>query len=471
MTVANNYIPVKQIGNDVSVNFSFSWKAVLDTDVKVYLEENNIQTLQTLGVDYTLAFNDDNKGGIITFGTAPTSQQYVIIARETDYTQSAVYKTSSGFDSEKVETSFDKNTILIQQLLEEIGRQPVVPLGTTIDNELPSPVASTILGYNSTADGFSIYSSLPESAIVTPVANSYLKRNSANTEYNSISTQNLWDDILANTTFTDDLPKATDSIFGRTLLKKRIIISNNSSDSEHDIDFNPGNFEFSGLDGQAINSNIITKQIDATWTQGTNSGGLASGVSLTPDTTYHCFALSNSEGSLVDFGFDTSIVAGNLLSDSAVILAGLTKYKRVGSIITDGSSNIIGFIQTEKIFILQTITLDINEGDPGTNAVTASLTVPNDIITLADITAQIVDSTFGGTTIHGLFSPLDSVDQVPSTTKTNLAIRAETGSIAQGTTNMYVKTNSSSQIRYRINQSNSDISVIIMSKGWIDINL
>ena len=58
---------------------------------------------------------------------------------------------------------------------------------------------------------------------------------------------------------------------------------------------------------------------------------------------FHVYLLGNAAGTSADIGFDTSLTATNLLADAAVIAAGLTTYRRVGSVLTDGSANIIAF--------------------------------------------------------------------------------------------------------------------------------
>lgn len=119
----------------------------------------------------------------------------------------------------------------------------------------------------------------------------------------------------------------------------------NAADADHDITV---------LQGIAIDKtntvpirlgSLITKQIDTTWVAGNNAGGLASGVSLTNNTWYHVFVILDESTGTVDVGFDTSITAANLIADS-----GYDKYRRIGSVLTDGSANIIPFYQTANFF-------------------------------------------------------------------------------------------------------------------------
>lgn len=106
------------------------------------------------------------------------------------------------------------------------------------------------------------------------------------------------------------------------------------ADPDHDITIASGSARDSS-DGSFINlSSQITKQIDAVWVAGDNAGGLPSTVSLTANTTYHVFVIEKNDGT-TDAGFDTSITADNLLAES-----GYDRYRRVGSRLTDASSNL-----------------------------------------------------------------------------------------------------------------------------------
>lgn len=70
------------------------------------------------------------------------------------------------------------------------------------------------------------------------------------------------------------------------------------------------------------------------------AGGLASGLTIAANTKYYIFALINETKDSVDFGYDTSATAANLMADENVIAAGFIYYKCVGSCNTNGSSKI-----------------------------------------------------------------------------------------------------------------------------------
>jgi len=80
----------------------------------------------------------------------------------------------------------------------------------------------------------------------------------------------------------------------------------------------------------------LTKEIDVDWVEGDGEGGFPSGLTLSPNTWYHCFYIVKEDGT-VDAGFDSSFIATNLLADATDYV----DFLRAWSVKTDGSSNII----------------------------------------------------------------------------------------------------------------------------------
>lgn len=149
MAISDNYVPVKQIGNGVTVNFSANWNILAASFIRVYLESvsTGVQTLQTLGSDYTLVWS--SSGFTVTFLTAPTSANYVVIGRKIAQDQTVPYKTSLGFQGEVEENSFDKITGITQDMQDELDRCLKFPLGSTLVGTLPAPVDDTVLVWDS----------------------------------------------------------------------------------------------------------------------------------------------------------------------------------------------------------------------------------------------------------------------------------------------------------------------------------
>jgi len=172
-----------------------------------------------------------------------------------------------------------------------------------------------------------------------------------------------------------------------------LTMSNNTIDANYDIDASIGSCSDSTNSIVMISNSVFTKQLDAVWAQGTNAGGRASAVSLTSDTYYHFFIIMKLDGT-VDFGFDTSVTAANLLADAS----GFVYYRRLNSVRTDGSSHILPFYaQNDYIFYNTTPGILITNTIPGASLTDLNINTPSGIIVLAKLRA-IFYSTAGMTT-------------------------------------------------------------------------
>jgi hypothetical protein len=117
------------------------------------------------------------------------------------------------------------------------------------------------------------------------------------------------------------------------------------TDTDHDINVAVGVARSQGDDFNFNVSSALTKKIDANWVAGDEFGGFPSGLTLAADTIYHVFLVDDGAGN-TDAGFDTSPSAANLLIDTTGSF-----YKRVGSISTDASANIVPFLQVDRWFL------------------------------------------------------------------------------------------------------------------------
>lgn len=165
-----------------------------------------------------------------------------------------------------------------------------------------------------------------------------------------------------------------------TSLKEDLILSNNTTDPDHDLDISPGTFVNQDETLAFKLNTTLVKQIDVDWAEGTNDGGFPSGLTLTADTWYHVFSLAKADGT-VDAGFDTLLAATNLLADSTP--AGFVFFRRIGSVLTDASANILAFYQFDDYFIW-----DAPPADAGAVPATFTsliLSTPPDVNTRAKI--------------------------------------------------------------------------------------
>jgi hypothetical protein len=175
---------------------------------------------------------------------------------------------------------------------------------------------------------------------------------------------------------SNEITQATISTAGQSLLPDQITISN-GTDSDHDIDFTAGNFQFDDGSGQAV-ATALTKQIDAAWVAGDNAGGLFTG-SVAADTFYYCFVIKNLSTGVIDAGFDPSY-------SSPTLPSGYTKKAYRGAILTDGSGNIKNgsytFFNGGYRFIYSTAVLNYSATTPAYN--TYNITCPPFSLALID---------------------------------------------------------------------------------------
>jgi len=129
----------------------------------------------------------------------------------------------------------------------------------------------------------------------------------------------------------------------------------NGTDTDHDIDVATGNAYDSTLTDLLELGSILTKQIDASWATGDDAGGLSSSLTVANSTWYHVFLVTIA--GTVDVIFDTSLTCANGVTDHSV-----TSYRRIGSVLTDGSANIYAFVQEGNTFVwvdVKTITTTV----------------------------------------------------------------------------------------------------------------
>jgi hypothetical protein len=250
---------------------------------------------------------------------------------------------------------------------------------------------------------------------------------------------------------------ATTSLAGTSLLLSAITLSNNISSPNTDIDFSSGVFQFADGSGKAAVS-ALTKKLNANWVAGTNQGGLDTG-SKANSTWYHCYGIYNPTTLTSDFLFSTGATTPTTLP------SGYTKFKRVGSVKTNGSGNIIGFLQSGFYFFLKSPVLEFSDSST-TTAALVTLTTPLGIKAIS-ILSTTAGTAPGSTKIVRIFSP-DATDATPDASNTNggyIQTSGSTTDVYLGSGNILVPTNTSSQVYHRASVSTS---ITINTQGWID---
>lgn len=270
----------------------------------------------------------------------------------------------------------------------------------------------------------------------------------------SAGTKDVTNDIPAGTQIYPALLKG--HLYGLTL-------SNNMTDATNDIDIASGQATDDDAEVVMVLASALTKRLDASWAVGTNQGMLdgTESVAGTPDTStwYFIYLIRRSDTGVVDV----------LASESASSPTMPTNYdqkRRIGSIFFGATSAIRGFTQNGDKFRWKVAIQNVSAASTGTSAVTRTLSLPVGIVVEAEITGFLALGAAGSTACYALITALDETDTAPSSSLFNVAI-ANQGNLQLGTT-LYVKTNTSAQIRSRLSASAADITLIINTFGWID---
>ena len=187
MAISDNYTPLKQLGNGVTTQFSASWAVLSSSYIRVYLEAvaTGVQTLQTLGTHYTLAFT--NAGFTVTFLSAPTSANYVVIGREIALDQTNPFGTSKGFQGQVHEDALDKAMAAVQDVGDIQKRTPKAPLGWSGDMAMEAPADGKGQYWDNAAQKWKNASTSTESIITTAAASATAAAGSATSASSSAS--------------------------------------------------------------------------------------------------------------------------------------------------------------------------------------------------------------------------------------------------------------------------------------------
>lgn len=241
-----------------------------------------------------------------------------------------------------------------------------------------------------------------------------------------------------------------------------LTLSNNVTDATNDIDIAAGSaVDTTGTTSMLLASSL-TKRKDAAWAVGTNQGGMDTG-SAPANGTLHVYEIRRPDTGVVDSCFSVSASAP---TTGVNIPAAYTQYRRIGSLIVSGSS-FLAFVQIGNDFILAAPVFDINATNPGTSAVLRTLSVPSGISVNARIIAAVINS--------GATGPTGLAISTPNLPDPGLSILLQvdgvsnaTGRVIIGSAEVYVYTNTSSQIRSRLPFSDANVILRIQTMGWTD---
>jgi hypothetical protein len=248
-----------------------------------------------------------------------------------------------------------------------------------------------------------------------------------------------------------DPPLSLSDITGFTL-------ANNGIDATNDIDIAAGKIRDIDDSENIILASALTKRLDAVWAVGTNQGMLDTGI--VADGTYHIFTIKRTDTGVVDILASTSATGPTMPTN-------YTKKRRIGSIIR-ASGAILLFSQSADEFILKTPIGEFITNNPGTAAITPTLTgVPSGIKVNAIISVYFSDAS---PAVAGalLVTSLDQNDTVPNINSPQDGAIFSTAGPGAVVVTKNIRTNTSRQFRYRISNSDGGINIVCTTHGWVD---
>lgn len=130
MSVNTIYAPVEQAGNSVTLTHAFPFKILANTDIvaRKKAADGTYSAPLVLGVDYTVAFDVNVEGGVVTWTVAPVTGGASNLQRISDKTQGTVYPREGNLPAKTSESVADKLTLLTQELIDRItARAPLYP--------------------------------------------------------------------------------------------------------------------------------------------------------------------------------------------------------------------------------------------------------------------------------------------------------------------------------------------------------
>lgn len=242
-----------------------------------------------------------------------------------------------------------------------------------------------------------------------------------------------------------------------------LAVTNSAGDLTNDIDVAVGECADSGNTALIQLAAGLTKQLDAVWAVGTNAGMRASGAAIA-DTTYHIFLIRRPDTGVVDIAADTSATGANIAANTNVAY---TQKHRIFSLVRTGGA-IRLFKQFGDLVMWLVPISDYNTTNPGTSAITHTLSVPTGITGQAIVAPALIAGSSGR--IYGLLTPTSVTDTAPSTTLYNFGALSGSVSVTLDViaSQMQVQFDTSAQVRGRINASGANDVYRLATHGYVD---
>ena len=161
MTISTTIIKNSYSGDGSVVAFTYAFKIADEDFIQVIVKTNatgaeSVRAIGTGSTNYAVTGVGEAAGGTITFVTAPTSAETVVLRRSTTQTQALDLIENDNLPANSLETAFDKNLSILQELQEQLDRSLKISRANTMTSTeftvSATDRASKILAFDSSGE-------------------------------------------------------------------------------------------------------------------------------------------------------------------------------------------------------------------------------------------------------------------------------------------------------------------------------
>jgi hypothetical protein len=235
-----------------------------------------------------------------------------------------------------------------------------------------------------------------------------------------------------------------------------LTLSNNVTDATNDIDIATGRAASDDRSDNLILATGLTKQLDAAWAEGTDSGGRDTGS--ISDNWWSVWLIKRPDTGVVDVLFSLS-------ATSPTMPANYTLKRRIGWILRE-SGAIVAFRQVEDTFAWDTVRQDRAAAGPGTTA-RQLLTVSAPVNTFGWFNVGMDHASGAGTGIVWV-RETDFPDTAAGRSNATMWLGSVTTGGGRNSVNVEtrIRVDGSNQIAFR--SANTSQSIQVNTFGWFD---
>lgn len=192
------------------------------------------------------------------------------------------------------------------------------------------------------------------------------------------------------------------------------------------------------------------------------AGGLDTGT-IANNTWYHFYLIRRPDTGVVDVLISAS-------ASSPTLPTNYTQFRRIGAGRTNASAQWVSFTQFGDYFRWAATVADVAAANPGASAVSRTLTVPTGVKVRALLAVGVYAS--GGSTQNAVYlSDLAASDEAALSTGATAVARGTASHQVTNAANVVqceIMTNTSAQIRSRMENGVNACTLVISTIGWAD---